>query len=87
MSYTFLGFLDDDDEVGFSGLKRAPQTADCRIMLAHIDMVNFQSYFLIKKLNKGANIKEPTPLPAMVMPVATPLFLSKYSAIIIKEEI
>ena len=56
-------------------------------MQAHIDKVNFQSNFLFKSSIRGANTNEPTPEPAIVIPVATPRFLSKYSAITIIDAI
>ena len=84
MIYIFLAFGGGSE---FNGFNKTPQTHVWRIMQAHIDKVNFQSNFLFKSSIRGANTNEPTPLPAMHIPVATPRFLSKYSAITIIDAI
>jgi hypothetical protein len=47
------------------------------MMHEQIDIVNFHPRGSIKESINGANTKLPTPLPAIVIPVAIPLFLSK----------
>ena len=42
-NYTFLGFGFWEDEIGFNGLNKAPNTAHRNIIHAHIDMANLQS--------------------------------------------
>jgi hypothetical protein len=62
-----------------------PQIIVCKIRHAHIENVNFQPVTLIRYPINGAKKKEPTPVPVIVMPVANPIFLSKYSVTTISE--
>jgi hypothetical protein len=75
----------EETGTGLIGLISAPHNVVCKMIQAQIENVNFQSLLLINMPISGANTKEPTPLPAIVIPVAMPLFLSKYSAIMINE--
>lgn len=82
---TCLALSASEIGTGSRGLIRAPHKVVCRIMQAQIEKVNFQSQVLIKQPMRGAKTNDPTPLPAIVMPVATPRFLSKYSAMTMSE--
>ncbi len=61
----------------YNGLNKDPHTHAWKIMHEQIDIVNFHPKGSIIKPISGANTKLPTPLPAIVIPVAIPLFLSK----------